>query len=244
MIISFFEEYPTTENLSKLNLIKFPTKLYLAAPSLKKFKLLVSQIKNKKIKEFIYWPVLERTEGYWYSPFSSRKALKRTLNEIPLTQPVMIDLELPTSQNPKLYLTQFFNFFQNKYLLNKFIKEHKNIYTAEYFPIKPWMKFLALNYDSNKYNNKVIKMLYSSMWPFSDKFMNKHLKQGKTLFKENYLAGFGTIATGEGGNEPLLSLKQLERDLTLAKKNDIKEIILFRLSGLNQDYLKVISKFI
>tara|TARA_Y100000034_G_scaffold32031_4_gene39168 strand:- start:17068 stop:17793 length:726 start_codon:yes stop_codon:yes gene_type:complete len=241
MIISFFEEYPTKENLNKLNLIKFPTKLYLAAPSLKKFKETTSKIKNKKIKEIIYWPILERKEGYWYSPFSKRAALKRTLDEIPLNQSVMIDLELPTSQNPKLYYTQFINFFRNRRLIRKFIKNHKKVYTAEYFPIKKWLKFLALNFDSKKYNNKVIKMLYTSMWPFS---LENHLKQGKDLFKNNYIAGFGVIATGEGGNETCLTTKQLENDLTLAQKNKVKEIIIFRLGGLNKNYLKIISKFV
>ncbi len=31
MLISFFEEFPTKENLNKVKLIKFPTKLYIAA---------------------------------------------------------------------------------------------------------------------------------------------------------------------------------------------------------------------
>ena len=80
MIISFFEEFPDKNSLSKLKLINFNTKLYLAAKSYKEFKKI--KIKNKFVKELIYWPILEKNEGYWISPFSDNKALKRTFNLI------------------------------------------------------------------------------------------------------------------------------------------------------------------
>ncbi|MBI2105732.1 hypothetical protein HYT56_02750, partial [Candidatus Woesearchaeota archaeon] len=155
MIISFFEEYPTKLNLDKLKLIDFQTKLYLTSGSFSEFKNIKTQIKNKKLIEIIYWPILKKEEGYWFSPFSERSALKKTLNEIPINQEVMIDLELPTTQNSKLYFKEFHNFFRNKRLISEFIKQHNKIYTAEYFPIKSWMKFLGLNYDPIKYNSKV-----------------------------------------------------------------------------------------
>ncbi len=71
MIISFFEEFPTKENLGKLKLVTWQTKLYVAAKSVKDFNRIRSTIKNKHIKEVIYWPVLEKEEGYWISPFSA-----------------------------------------------------------------------------------------------------------------------------------------------------------------------------
>ena len=37
MRVSFFEEFPDEQSLSKLKLIRFPTKLYLAANSYKEF---------------------------------------------------------------------------------------------------------------------------------------------------------------------------------------------------------------
>ena len=45
MQISFFEEFPQIENLAKIKLIKFPTKLYLAAENLSEFE----QIKKRII---------------------------------------------------------------------------------------------------------------------------------------------------------------------------------------------------
>jgi hypothetical protein len=244
MLISFFEEYPTKENLSKLRLINFPSKLYLASSSFKEFTRLKSKIKNKHIKEIIYWPTLTRKEGYWFSPFSKRSALKKSLNEIPLSTPVMIDLELPTTQNSRLYFTEFLNFFRNKKLITNFIKQHKKVYTAEYFPIKATLKFLGLNYNPLKYNSKVIKMFYTSMWPFPGNFLNKKLNVCKSAYKNSFIPGYGTIARGEQGREPILSPKNLERDLKVAAQNNIKEIIIFRLGGLNKSYIKIISKFI
>ena len=73
MQISFFEEFPTKKNLAKIRYVPFPTKLYLAAHSLKEFE----SIKVPSIvKEKIYWPILKREEGYWFSPFSKREAMQ------------------------------------------------------------------------------------------------------------------------------------------------------------------------
>ena len=75
MIISFFEEFPSKKNLTKINLITWPTKLYIAAKSLSEFQLIRSELKHsspKNIKDIVYWPILEKKEGYWISPFSKR----------------------------------------------------------------------------------------------------------------------------------------------------------------------------
>ena len=127
MLISFFEEFPTEENLAKLKHITWPTKLYIAAKSVKEFSDIKEKIKNKRIREFTYWPILEKHEGYWISPFSKRSALKRTLNEI-REMPVMLDLERP--QNPLLYLTQSLYFFSNKQLIKNFLKTNKMDYES------------------------------------------------------------------------------------------------------------------
>ncbi len=54
----------------------------------------------------------------------------------------------------------------------------------------------------------------------------------------------GTIAKGIIGTEPILSLEQFEQDLIIAKKAKLKEVIIFRLGGLNKDYIKVIKKYL
>lgn len=245
MKISFFEEFPTKENLNKLNLINFPTKLYLASSSLQEFNKIKSQIKNKHIKEFIYWPILKRSEGYWISPFTKRSALKRIFKETKNTA-IMLDLELPTRHNPFLYVTQLLNFFRNKSLIKKFINNYnKPVYLAEYYPESKFsqllLTFFGLHYKNKKV--KVIKMIYHSLHNFKEEFVRKELERGVKEYNKNYLVALGTISTGIHGNKPNIKIKQLELDLKLARKANVNEVIIFRLGGLNKTYLNVLNKF-
>ncbi len=241
MKVSFFEEFPTAENISKLGLLPFVPKLYLAAKSLREFQKISKGIKA----ECVHWPVLEKREGYWISPWSKRSALKRIFSELQKENiPVMLDLELPTRRNPWLFLTQKINFFRNKRLIRDFIEYYKGeIYLAEYYPEgkvkEKIMELFGLHYPSKKV--KVIKMLYHSLHHFKKEFLTQELRRGKQEYGQNYLLAFGTIARGVNGTEPLLSPQQLEQDLRLAKRLGIKEIILFRLGGLNQEYVKILA---
>lgn len=249
MLISFFEEFPDTKTLSKLKLIKFPTKLYLGAKSLGEFLRLKKKIKSKHITEIIYWPLLEKKESYWISPFSQRKALLRIFEELKEQKkvsriPVMLDLELPTRWKPSLYITQLFNFCRNKKLIRNFINNYPGeVYLAEYYPEGKWkekmMQLLGIHYKNHKV--KVIKMLYHSMHHFSETFLRKELLRGKAEFGNNYLIGLGTIAKGIDGNEPILLPELLKRDLKLAEKCGIKEVVVFRLGGLNEKYVKTLA---
>ncbi|MBI2151380.1 hypothetical protein HYU21_01490 [Candidatus Woesearchaeota archaeon] len=265
MQISFFEEFPTKKSLDKLKLINWPTKLYLAAKSLEEFeRLKLSLIKNynsdkknksnkinknrsinNNLKEVIYWPILSKKEGYWISPFSQRKALKRIFAELKGSRvSAMLDLELPTTKNTWLYLTQAFNFLRNKALIKRFIEEHKGqVYLAEYYPegiIKEkLMEFVGIHYRRSKV--KIIKMLYHSLHNYNESFIVKELQRGKKEFGNNFLVAYGTIARGVDGSEPILSVKQLEKDLKIARNMDVKEAVIFRLGGLNKEYLSKIE---
>lgn len=242
MMISFFEEFPIKSNLSKLKLIQFPTKLYLGAKSLDEFFRLKKQMKNHKVKEIIYWPILKKKEGYWISPFSQRSSLLRIFSELKNQKiPVMLDLELPTRWKPSLYLTQLLNFSRNKKLIQDFISNYSGeVYLAEYYPEGKWkekiMQMLGIHYTNHK--AKVIKMLYHSMHHFNETFLRKELLRGKAEFGSNYLIGLGTIAKGIDGNEPILSPELLKRDLKLAQECGIGEVVVFRLGGLDKKYFK------
>lgn len=246
MQISFFEEFPIKKNLDKLKLVTWPTKLYLAAKSLEEFEKIKSNIKSKQIKEFIYWPVLEQKEGYWISPFSQRKALSRIFKELEgKNTPVMLDLELPTTQNPALYFTQSFNFLRNKRTTQKFIENYPGkIYFAEYYPSgkakEKLLSFLGLHYHNSQ--AKVIKMIYHSLHNFKENFIKEKLKQGRKEFGSNYLVAYGTIAVGIHGNDSIISTKQLKKDLQLAKEAGIKEVVIFRLGGLNKKLANLLEK--
>jgi len=54
--------------------------------------------------------------------------------------------------------------------------------------------------------------------------------------------GLGTIAIGILGNEPILSPNKLKEDIQEMKKLKVKDIIIFRLGGLNASYINAIKK--
>lgn len=260
MKINFYEEFPTKENLDKIKLIDFPTKLIVATKSLEEFyskQNKIKQYKNKNIKEVIYWPILDKDEGYWFSAFTENSALKKIINELqqnkkPLT--IMWDAELPLYKS--LILKQLFNYFRNrKLILNFFNNAEKykiKILTSEY-PLES--KFLRnllfdlflISFDTKKYNNKKIAMLYTSFLknhPSIENFLEKQINIGKKYFGNDFMVALGTIAIGINGNEPILTPEELERDLEIVKNNEINEVVIFRLGGLNKEYIKAIKKYL
>ncbi len=252
MQISFFEEFPTKKNLSRLGLVPWATKLYIAAPGFGEFMKLWPSMKRKNIrkiniKEVIYWPTLTKDEGYWISPFSRRSGLQRIFRELHnKSVPLMLDLELPTTQNPSLYFTQSLNFIRNRRLIKKFIREYRgDIYAAEYFPEgKAKEKFLSwwgLHYLNKKI--KVIKMAYHSMHNFSDDWIERELKKGKQQFGKRFLVAYGVLKSGQRGDEPSIKPEVLESDLRIAQDGGIEEVVVYRLGGLNRTYAKILKRY-
>lgn len=245
MLINFFEEFPTTENLAKLKYIKWPTKLYLAAKNIKEFETITSTLKNNKnILEAIYWPILTKKEGYWISPFSKQNALIRLFKQLEDKQiPVMLDLELPTSRNPWCYVTELFHFKRNNKLIRSFIQNYLgDVYLCEYAAKGKILQWFGLHYHSKKI--KIIKMLYNSVHNLNLEALKKELQQGLREFGDKYIVSYGTIAKGINSDEPILSPQQLEKDLRIAKEVGVKEVVVFRLGGLNKKYMKVLEKFV
>jgi hypothetical protein len=243
MKVSFFEEYPTKENLGRLKHLRWPSKLYVAAKNLKEFENIRTKVPTTV--QLVYWPVLNKNEGYWISPFSKRSALIRIFKELEGKKvPVMLDLELPTRHNPLLYVSQLPNFSRNKNLIQGFITNYKGeVYTAEYYPSgrkERLLQFFGFHYKGSK----VIKMLYHSLHEFDKSFVQNQMKNGVQEFGDDYLVGLGTIATGVQGDEPVLSGEQLKQDLILARNAGVQEAIIFRLGGLTEKYTKVIEKLL
>ena len=250
MIISFFEEFPSKENLDKLKLIDFNTKLYLAASSFEEFNNMKLKIKNKFVKEFVYWPILKKEEGYWISPFSSKEALNRIFNELKSKNtPVMLDLEIPFYKNLiNCIIRNVKDFSKNKALIKNFINGYKNIYVCEYYPAGNFkeriLNFLGLSYNTKNTKKKIIRMMYHSLHRFNEKVMIGEIKINVKKYKDRFLLAYGIIASGVGGINLILSFKQLDKDLSLAKDNKVKEAIIFRLGGLNKKYLDIIKKYV
>ncbi len=260
MKISFYEEFPTKENLNKIKLINFNSGLIVAAKSLKEFYLIENEVKkykNKNIKETIYWPVLEKEEGYWFSAFSKNSALKRTIDELKQNRnslTVMWDAELPVQKS--LILREILSYFRNRKMILDFFKNAEKykikILTSEY-PLESKIlrnilfDFFLVSFDPKKYNNKKIAMSYTSFLknhPNIEGFLEKQVSIGKNIFGDNFIVALGTIAFGVNGNEPILTPEELARDLKIVKNNGINEVVIFRLGGLNKEYIKAIEKYI
>ena len=169
--------------------------------------------------------------------FESRGALENK------NIPVMLDLELPTTRNPWLYLSEFFNFKNDKKLIHSFVCNHPGeTYLCEYSAPEKSLQRLGLHYASKK--SKVMKMMYHSVHYYSNEKLRSELQRGLKEFGDRYVVGYGTIALGVGGNEPILSAEQLEKDLQIAQEVGVKEVVLFRLGGLNKKYVKAMERFV
>lgn len=245
MRISFFEEFPTEENLKKIEMIGFDTKLYIAAASADEFSKIRRKITSEKVKDIIYWPVLSYDDGYWMSPFAKRKALLKVMEDA-MGMDLLWDCELPKRRS--LIFTNLHQFLRNKYFIRTFFLKHNGqIYSAEYFPergmVAKWMAFLGLTYNPDKYRNKVIKMVYSSMHDHGDRFISKEVNTGVKMYGDNFLVALGTIATGIRGDEPILEVKKLERDLRICRDANVSEVVIFRLAGLTEEYAEAIRKY-
>ena len=244
MKIDFYEEFPTKENLEKLRLIKFPIRLFVAAKSIKEFKELEKQIKKiKRGVKVTYWPIIPNS--YWISPFSNTKDLIKMFGELKkINNQILIDLE-PPLKNKKLMAKNILWFFKNKKLIKNFLRENKErIIIAERSRvifskrIEILMKVLGFSYNFGKKN----PMFYTSM------LNKKQIKKCKKFLskmknKKDYTIGIGVIAIGILGNEPILPPENLEKDLKFVKDAGFDKVIIFRLGGLNKNYIKVINKF-
>lgn len=243
MKIEFYEEFPSEENLKKLKLIKFHTKIFIASNSVdefKKYEKIARSYKNNL--EVAYWPIVKNS--YWISPLSNSRDLTELFNELEkIKNPLLIDLELPLAKRWKMYFKNIFHFRKNKKLIRKFIERNKAWITTAEYPfafVSKFMKLIGLNYNIN-YERSI--MWYSSMF---SKSLNKKIKFNLVRIKNksNLSISLGTIAVGILGNEPILSPENLEKDLEFVKKYGFKKVVIFRLGGLNKDYLNVLHKFV
>ncbi len=240
MKIEFYEEFPNEKNLAKLKLIRFPTKIFIAAKSVSEFKKFEKIAKKyKKNLEVAYWPIIKNS--YYVSPFSKPDDLKdlfKKLNSI--KNPLLIDIELPI---PKIrILSNFLKISENKKLIKEFIKTNKKRITIPQQPfaiLSGIFKWFGLIYEGFYEKNP---MYYSSM---CNKKINRIIRKAFMGYKnkKEYAIGLGTIATGVLGNEPLLSPENLKRDLKFVKNAGFRKVIIFRLGGLNKDYIGVIESF-
>jgi hypothetical protein len=235
-------------------LIDFQSRIYIAAKNFKEFEKYKKEVLkiNKKL-DVGWWPIFEKS--YWISPFSYTFELKKLIGELEKRSRkeklrLMVDLELPFL-NRKLFLINLFKFFRNKRLIKRIFKNQNEfnleILTSEYpfgnSIIRFLMGFLGVSYSTERYGHKIISMYYTSMLK---EFFKKSIRGFISGFKnkKNLVIGLGTIAVGVFGNEPILSDEKLKEDLNFCKENKIDNVVIFRLGGLNDNYLKVVKGFV
>ena len=105
------------------------------------------------------------------------------------------------------------------------------------------MRMLNVYFSPKKYGNKKIVMYYTSMHNKLSPHLVHNIIKLRKKYGKDLLVGLGTIATGILGNEPLLSPQNLQKDLQDMKNIGVDEVVIFRLGGLDSEYIKTLSKY-
>jgi len=115
MEFTFLEEFPSRDNLKRLDLISFPVNLALHTPDLNSFWKMKSEILRlyPRVEKVIYWPLLRENQGYWFSPFVNKEDLEKKINEILGARreklSLLWDSEIPLIRAPLLEnITKFY----------------------------------------------------------------------------------------------------------------------------------------
>lgn len=252
MRIDFFEEFPGEETFERARLINFNSTIYLAAKSLEEFRKLSDELATANPKlEPAYWPIMEKS--YWISPFSYREKLEKLHKELIWLKSagnkikVLLDLELPI-HHKKAFLVNMLNFPKNKKLIKKIFADladsKMELFTAEYsfqnIFTRKIFRLLGISYDEEIYPHKKIAMLYSSK---RNKYVFNFLK--RNAVRQSYKSvAVGLLAKGINRNDKIITPENLDNDLKFLEETNISNAVIFRLNGLNENYLEVINKYL
>lgn len=101
-----------------------------------------------------------------------------------------------------------------------------------------FLSLLGLHYPQCK----VIKMMYPSIHPFSEEHFQGEIQENVRQYGKNFIVGLGLIAVGIQGNDPVLSSVELKKYLDLVRRCGVKEVVLYRLGGLDKEKAGIIQK--
>lgn len=256
MKFTLYEEFPTKGNLAKLREIDFPIDVIIAAKSYDEFKGLKSDVKEVKsdVERVGYWPVLRAEEGYWMSPLSKRASVERVIGELEDREDrkkllLHWDCELPL--NRKLLLN-FMDFVPNKKRIGGFLNQHKELdidLVSSEIPLvgNPVKEALGIGIDPTKYDSEQAIMFYTSlkgMIPrrFLDRCIRKISREGVRAYGNRFGMAFGCLDIGILGNEKIITPENFQRDLDLADRERLSRAYIFRLSGINSDYVDIMKR--
>ncbi len=103
---------------------------------------------------------------------------------------------------------------------------------------------MGVSFSPTKYGNTKIVMYYTSMHRAVPRLLLGGIRKLHASYGKGLQVGLGVLDVGILGNEPKITPEELRRDLEEMRKIGVSEVVLFRLSGMNAKYLKVLKEFL
>ncbi len=228
MEISFFEDSINKKVLDKLKLLNFRTRIYLVLSDYNKFNDAIKKLKNKYIKEVVYWPTLKIKGCYWISPFKHKDKLLNVFEQN-LNSSLLDKVELNKAK--LIYLKDMYHLFKNKRKFKEFVDDNKNYIIgrhAEGAIKNDLLDFFGINFNPLRYNDIIIKTLANSLNK-KQSFIKREVQFLSRYHKDKYLLA-------------IKDLKSFYKDLKIAKKLKAEEVIIYKLESLNKEHLKIIKR--
>lgn len=230
MEISFFEDKGDDKTLDKLSLLNFRTKLYLVVPSYNNFNKDSKKFKNKFIKNILYWPTLKIKGCYWISPFSNKSKLIKVFEQN-LNSSLLDKVELNKAK--LIYLKNMYEMFKSKRKFKEFVDDNKNYIIgrhAEGAIKNDLLDFFGLNFNPLRYNDIIINSLANSLNK-KQSFIKREVQFLSKWHKDKYLLYINGI-------------KNLDKDLKVAKKLKAEEVIIYKFGLLKKEHLRILKKYL
>lgn len=216
---------------------QFSPETYVACTSYENYRWWAREIKKQcpNLKEVNAWPVLTKSEGYWFSGFTKKECIDRLL-EYKGTK-IKIDLE-PSFPNHDYTNTKIAKFLlglllkkgKNNTHLAKTIEElsRNNEVLVNEFPLpKMMLKRWGCYYHST---NKNI-MCYTSL--LKPKSLLRAYNFAIAKKRKAKMCSLGLIHSGIFGNEPYYQTpKELVSDMRYAMKKGVRNIAVYSLDSI------------
>jgi hypothetical protein len=241
--VHFFEEDPCPATLAKAAPIRFPATVFLSAPDYAGFQAARQELHRHNPNLRAGWAIA-LPRSLMLSVFADPDelaAVEHMLREVPERLPIIFDLEVPfwdrrRLAGPRTWPTTLRAIDS----LMATAGRHHELWTAEWPPPgMDWPGWLRLRQPTAPNRSY---MLYSTMMP---RWWRRVLAWGlgHRFASEPGILALGTLAPGPCGHEPILSPKQLARDLDLAVAVGARAVALYRLAGLTPQHLSVIDHY-
>ncbi|MBU1204035.1 MAG: hypothetical protein KKG60_03135 [Nanoarchaeota archaeon] len=268
--IIFWCEFPKQVDWKKAEslLKEIPSEIYVAVKSKQEY----LDWKNKTTLLLYPWPILPKSQGYWFSGFTSKKSID-TLNQFKGMK-IKIDLEPPLPKwkytTPKIICYAIKKIFQkpgnSEYLAKKInnltkssqvelISKPEEMLINE-FPFAEWYLKNQGMYINTRDNPRITKniMCYTS---FAGSFWRPLLRAYLKLFTKKAIKkdprtmfSVGLIGTGILQTEKTYkNTKQFQQDLQMIKNSGAKKVAVYSLESIlkrpnPQEWVSIIRKYV